>query len=221
VECHAEPEFHPRHPEEIPPDMPREDRVSVADDQSGKPVKADDAVEEGTGHGCSSVRMAEHDEVGILGEAVDRREDDRLFAHLGKALDEVHGDMGPHLRGHLQGLQHTCRPQRLRLVTLARLTRPHPVSDQGLITRDVEVGAETMEGLLHTLMARRVRHQQHLVTEVVVVRHEDMAPMQEQAIRQAPWLFQVSSIKSLPKELSFRCSHGGPTDVTEEGKSGP
>jgi hypothetical protein len=54
-----------------------------------------------------------------------------------------------------------------------------------------------------------------------MVRHEDTAPMQEQAIHEAPWLFQVSSIKSLPKELSIRCGRGGPMDVVEEGESGP
>ena len=44
-------------------------------------------------------------EVGVLGEAVDHREDDRLAAHLGKALDEVHRYIRPDLRWHLQGLE--------------------------------------------------------------------------------------------------------------------
>ena len=132
--------------------------------------------------------MAERDEVGVLGEAVDQREDDRLAAHLGKALDEVHGDIDPDMRRHLQGLKQLGRPQGLRLVALADLTRPNLVTDQGSIARDVEVGAETMEGFLHTLMARRVGQKQYLVTEIVVHRHKDPTPMKEQPINEVPRL---------------------------------
>ena len=67
-------------------------------------METNDTVEEGTGHGCSSVGMAERDEVSILGEAIDHHENDRFAAHLGEALDEVHGDICPDLRRHLQGL---------------------------------------------------------------------------------------------------------------------
>jgi hypothetical protein len=43
--------------------------------------------------------------VRVLGEAVDHREHDRLATHLRKALDEVHGDIRPHLGRYLQRLQ--------------------------------------------------------------------------------------------------------------------
>jgi hypothetical protein len=69
----------------------------VADDGRRKPVEADDAVEEGPGHGRGCIGVSEGDEVHVLGEAVNHREDDRLAAHLGKALDEVHGDISPQL----------------------------------------------------------------------------------------------------------------------------
>jgi hypothetical protein len=42
--------------------------------------------------------------VRILGEAVDHREDDGLAAHLGQPLDEVHGNIRPHLRRHIKRL---------------------------------------------------------------------------------------------------------------------
>jgi hypothetical protein len=42
--------------------------------------------------------------VRVLREAVDHRQDYRLARHLGQALNEVHGDVRPHLGGHLQRL---------------------------------------------------------------------------------------------------------------------
>jgi hypothetical protein len=67
-------------------------------------MEADDAVEEGAGDGRGGVRMAERNEVCILGEAVDHHEDDELAAHLGQPLDEVHGNIRPYLRRHIKGL---------------------------------------------------------------------------------------------------------------------
>ena len=85
--------------------------------------------------------MAERDEVRVLGEAVDHREYDRLAPDLRKALDEVHGDVRPHLGRHLQRLQQLRRLQSLRLVALTSTAGPHPVLDQGTIAGNVEVGA--------------------------------------------------------------------------------
>jgi hypothetical protein len=67
-------------------------------------MEADDAVEESAGHERGGVRMAERNEVRILGEAVDHHEDEGLAAHLGQPLDEVHGNIRPHLRRHIKGL---------------------------------------------------------------------------------------------------------------------
>ena len=105
MECRTQAQFYARHLKKIAPDMTSEHRVTVAGDRRGKPVEADDTVEEGPGHGRRRVGMTERDEVSILGEAVDHRENDRLAAHLGEALDEVHGDIRPDLRRHLQGLK--------------------------------------------------------------------------------------------------------------------
>jgi len=85
--------------------------------------------------------VAERDEVRVLGEAVDHREHDGLAADLGEALDEVHGDVRPHLGRDLPRLQETGRLQGLRLVALAGAAGAHPVLDQGTIAGDVEVGA--------------------------------------------------------------------------------
>ena len=126
-------------------------------------METDDALKEGAGDGRGGVGVAERDEVRVLGEAVNHREDDGLAAHFGEALDEVHGDVRPHLRRHLERLQHPSRTEGLRLVALARLARAHPIPDQCTIAGDVEVGAEAMEGLLDPLVARRVRHQERLV----------------------------------------------------------
>jgi hypothetical protein len=84
--------------------MTSEHRITVANNQRKKPVEADDAIEESPRHGCGCIRMAERDRVCILGEAFDHCEDDGLAAHLGEALNEVHGDISPHLRGHVEGL---------------------------------------------------------------------------------------------------------------------
>jgi hypothetical protein len=35
---------------------------------------------------------------------VDHREDDGLAPHLREALDEVHGDVGPHMRWYVERL---------------------------------------------------------------------------------------------------------------------
>jgi hypothetical protein len=97
VERHAHAELYARQPKEIPPDVTREHRITVTDDGRRKPVEADDAVEEGLGHRHGCIGVTEGDKVRLLGEAVNHCEDDGLAAHLGKALDEVHGNISPHL----------------------------------------------------------------------------------------------------------------------------
>jgi len=43
-------------------------------------------------------------EVGVLGEAIDHREDDGLPANLGQPFHEVEQDIRPDLGWHLEGL---------------------------------------------------------------------------------------------------------------------
>ena len=67
-------------------------------------MEAHDAVEEGTGDRSSGVGVAERDEMRILGEAIDHREDDRFAIDLGQALDKIHRNVGPNLGRHVEGL---------------------------------------------------------------------------------------------------------------------
>lgn len=45
-------------------------------------MEADDAVEEGAGYHRRRVWVARHDEVGVLGETVYHRQNNRLPAHI-------------------------------------------------------------------------------------------------------------------------------------------
>lgn len=107
-------------------------------------TRPDHTVEEGTRDGCGGVRVAKRNEVRVFGEAVDHSEDDKLAADFPEALDEVHRNIRPHLSWNVEGLQQASGLQRLRLVALACAARAHPILDKGAVTRDVEVGTESM-----------------------------------------------------------------------------
>lgn len=89
-------------------------------------------------------RVAQRDEVCVLGEAVDDGQDDALAIDAGQTLDEVKGDVGPHLGGDLEGLQQAYWLEGIDLVPLADGARAHPVMHQRTIMLDVELGAQTM-----------------------------------------------------------------------------
>ena len=141
-------------------------------------MQPDNAVEESASDGGRGVRVAERNKMHILGEAIDHREDDRLAADLGQALDEVHRNIHPHLRRNVKGLQQPGGLQCLRLVALARAVGTYPVLEQGMIARHVEVGVEAMEHLLSTLMARRMSQEKGLVVKITMVWHEDAGAME-------------------------------------------
>jgi len=67
-------------------------------------MKVDDAVEQGAGDRGGSVGVAGRNKVGVLGEAVDHCQHDRLAAHLRQPLDEIHRDVRPDLGWHVEGL---------------------------------------------------------------------------------------------------------------------
>jgi hypothetical protein len=115
-------------------------------------MKSDDAVEEGTSDGRGCVGVAERNKMCILGEAVDDGEDDRLAADLGQPLDEVHGNICPHLGRHLQGLQEPGRLKGFCLVALARGACAHPILHQRTIAWNIKISAEAMERLLDPFM---------------------------------------------------------------------
>ena len=68
-------------------------------------MQTNNVVEECTCDRGSGVGLGEGDEVRILGESVDHRENDGFATDLGQPLDEVHGDIRPHLGRYFEGLQ--------------------------------------------------------------------------------------------------------------------
>ena len=69
---HAETKGDTCHLKKVMPNVASEQRILVtADNRQQKPMKADDTFEEGTGDRGSDVGVAEHNEVGILGAAID------------------------------------------------------------------------------------------------------------------------------------------------------
>ena len=78
-----------------------------------------------------------------------------------------------------------------------------------------------MEGFLHTLMARRVGELQHLVTEIIMRRNKDPAPMEEQSVREAPGLLQVAGRELLLKKCGVICRRSGASNVGEETERWP
>ena len=72
-------------------------------------MQPNDAVEEGTSNRRHNVGVAKCDKMRVLGEAIYDGEDDGLATNLGQPLDEIHGDVRPHMGRHLKGLQETRR----------------------------------------------------------------------------------------------------------------
>ena len=70
-----------------------------------EPMQTNNAVEECTCNRSGGVWMAEGDEVRVLGESVDHRENDGFTADLGRALDKIHRDVRPNLGWNVEGLQ--------------------------------------------------------------------------------------------------------------------
>ena len=82
-------------------------------------MQPDNIVEESLGNRDGGVGMSKRDEVGVLGEAIDDGEDDRLTADPRKALDEIHSDVGPHRVRNVERLEEPRRVQVLCLIALA------------------------------------------------------------------------------------------------------
>ena len=68
-------------------------------------MQSNDAIEESIGDEGGGVGVTQGNEMHILGEAVDHCENDGFAADLGQPLNEVHGDINPHLRRYFEGLQ--------------------------------------------------------------------------------------------------------------------
>lgn len=78
----------------------------------------------------------------------------RIFAaDLWEALDEVEGDVRPHLGGHLQGQRQANRVKMFGLVALECQAAADVLMYRHTCVRSVEVTTETMQGLLEALVA--------------------------------------------------------------------
>jgi hypothetical protein len=104
VERSAHPQLDAGEGEQLLPERAGEDGVTVADDGARNAVELDNVVEERLGHRYRSVRVAQRDEVGVLGEPVHHCHDHRFAPNAQKALHEVDGDVCPHRPRKLEGL---------------------------------------------------------------------------------------------------------------------
>ena len=68
-------------------------------------MQTNNVVEECTCNRGGRVGMAKGDEVRVLGESVNHRENDGFAADLGQALDKIHRDVCPNLGRDVEGLQ--------------------------------------------------------------------------------------------------------------------
>lgn len=105
MESCTQPQLHSSKLEEVLPNVPSKNRVAIADNRSWEAVKSDNAFEESFSHGRRCVRVVECQEVRLLGEHVDDRQNDTFSMNPREALHKIEGDVRPHLRWHVQGLE--------------------------------------------------------------------------------------------------------------------
>jgi hypothetical protein len=126
-------------------------------------VEPNNVEEESVCHHCCRIRVAEGDEMSVLRERVHHSVDHILVAHLGKALNEIHGDVGPHCGWHIKQLQQPNGMEMLCFVLLARCVGAHEVLHDGVCTWHKEVLAEPMQNLSHPfVVANSMDGVQHL-----------------------------------------------------------
>ena len=143
-------------------------------------------VEERLGNRGGAVGVAEGDEMCILGEAINHRENHRFASDLGKAFNKIHGDVGPDGVGNVQRLQQAGWMEMLRLVTLTDGAALHEVADKTAGVRAVEGGAQAVQRLLYAFMAGAVSCGQDLGPQSRRVGDKDAATMQDEAIDGRP-----------------------------------
>jgi hypothetical protein len=96
VERSAHPHLDAGEGEQLLPERAGEDGVMVTNDGARDAVELDNVVEECLGHRYHGVRVAQRDEVGVLGEHVHHCHDHRLAPNSREAFHEVDGDVYPH-----------------------------------------------------------------------------------------------------------------------------
>ena len=91
---------------------------------------------------------------------------------------------------------------------------------QHAVPRNVEIGAEAVEGLLDSLVASRVHQEEHLVAQVPMVWYKDAGPMEEPVV-EVPRLRELAGPELLEELLAIGRSRCCPPDVIQEGKGRP
>jgi hypothetical protein len=114
-------------------------------------VEVDNGVEERLGDSGGGVRVVEGDEVCILGEAVDHRQDDRFATHTRESLHKIKCYVAPDAAGHDERLKQSHRMQVLGLVPLANRAALDVVADE-LVVAGREGGAQTLQCFLDPFM---------------------------------------------------------------------
>jgi len=93
--------------------------------------------------------------------------------------------------------------------------------NQHAIPWNVEIGAEAMEGLLNSLVASRMRQEEHLVAQVPMVRYKDVGPMEKEPVVEVPRLRELAGPELLEELLAIGRDRCCPPDVIQEGEGRP
>ena len=93
--------------------------------------------------------------------------------------------------------------------------------NQHAIPWNVEIGAEVVEGLLDSLVASRVRQEEHLVEQVPMVRYKDAGPMEKEPVVEVPRLQELVGPELLEELLAIGRGRCCPPDVIQEGEGRP
>lgn len=88
-------------------DVASEHRIAITGNQVGEAMEPDDGIKKTLSNHSHHVRVALHDEVGVLQEPVDVGQNDTLAMNTQKTLDEDLRNERPHLRWNIKRLEET------------------------------------------------------------------------------------------------------------------
>lgn len=121
-----------------------------------------------------------------LGEAINHRQYNTFAIQPWQPIDEIHSNVRPYLRRHVQGLHEARRVQVLSLILLACGARRDELPDQAAIVLDEEFLPESVEGFLAALVPHLMGELQHRRQERRLLRHEDLAAAEDEAVHDTP-----------------------------------
>jgi hypothetical protein len=119
-------------------------------------MEPDNVLEEGRRYSGSGVRVAQGDEVVVLGQSIDHCQDHRLAVHLWESFYEVHRDVLLHHRRHIQRLQQSGRMQMLCFMELVGGAALDELSHAARILWHEEGATQSDESLVDALVTHAV-----------------------------------------------------------------